>query len=271
MKTPNFNAFFGIVLATTSLLGACTHFVVTDKPPADDDFFFESPQPSARAETMQQRENTTKVSTEAKQQANPLVEANAMPDESLGEPTPMPKVTKAAPASSECTSTNTQPYFNKAGRKVEEIKVRATGYGAPPKAFYSDQQRRLMSMRAAKIDAYRSLAERVKGIQIWGGTTIGDMVVEKDRFRVFLDTFLVGAKVIMQTPHEDGTYEATVEMNVGQRVVQTMMYNNIIQAPVNDPCADDTMKTNHARPHDPSMVPTRATQMVQSDFYFDRD
>ena len=73
-----------------------------------------------------------------------------------------------------------------------------------------------MAMRAAKIDAYRSLAERVAGIQIWGGTTVGDMVVEKDRFRVYLDTTLTGARVIAENPQDDGTYETVVELKVGQ-------------------------------------------------------
>ncbi len=34
-------------------------------------------------------------------------------------------------------------------------------------------QRRLMAMRAAKLDAYRSLTEQIHGIRIQGETTIG--------------------------------------------------------------------------------------------------
>ena len=100
--------------------------------------------------------------------------------------------------------------------KATAVKVRATGYGAPPKAFYPDAQRRLMSMRAAKVDAYRSLAERISGVQIWGGTTLGDMVVEKDRFRVYIDTYLRGARVIAENPQEDGSFETVVEVKVDQ-------------------------------------------------------
>lgn len=107
-------------------------------------------------------------------------------------------------------------YLNNEGKKAEEMKIRVTGYGAPPKAFYPDPQRRLMAMRAAKIDAYRSMAERVAGLQIWGGTTIGDMVVEKDRFRVYLDTHLTGARVITESAQEDGTFETVVELKVDQ-------------------------------------------------------
>ncbi len=110
--------------------------------------------------------------------------------------------------------------FNSNGNPEDSVKIRVTGYGAPPKAFYPDPQRRLMAMRAAKIDAYRSLAERVTGIQIWGGTTIGDMVVEKDRFRVYIDTFIYGARVIAENPLDDGTFETIVELMVDQTFLQ---------------------------------------------------
>jgi len=109
-----------------------------------------------------------------------------------------------------------QYYINNSGKQAKAIKIRVTGYGAQPKSFYPDPQRRLMAMRAAKVDAYRSLAERITGIQIWGGSTIGDMVVEKDRFRVYLDTHLAGARVISENGQEDGTFETIVELKVGQ-------------------------------------------------------
>jgi len=123
--------------------------------------------------------------------------------------------------------------INKNGKPAEAIKIRVTGYGAEPKSFYPEPQRRLMAMRAAKIDAYRSLAERITGIQIWGGTTIGDMVVEKDQFRVYLDTHLTGARVISENAQEDGTFETVVELRVGQgflsNTLPTKVSNNCNQ------------------------------------------
>jgi len=120
-----------------------------------------------------------------------------------------------------------QYYINNNGKQSESIKIRVTGYGAQPKSFYPDPQRRLMAMRAAKIDAYRSLAERITGIQIWGGTTIGDMVVEKDRFRVYLDTHLTGARVIAENPQEDGTFETIVELRVGQNFLSSTLPHKV--------------------------------------------
>jgi len=142
--------------------------------------------------------------------------------------TPMPISIANKSSHLECGSEdimNNSHYLKANGEKAEAVKIRVTGYGAPPKAFYPDPQRRLMAMRAAKIDAYRSLAERVSGLQIWGGTTIGDMVVEKDRFRVYLDTHLTGARVIAESGQEDGTYETVVELKVDQSFLNQTLPN----------------------------------------------
>ena len=118
--------------------------------------------------------------------------------------------------------------INNNGTPEDAVKIRVTGYGAPPKSFYPDPQRRLMAMRAAKIDAYRSLAERVTGIQIWGGTTIGDMVVEKDRFRVYIDTYINGARVIAENPLDDGTFETIVELTVDQNFLNKTLPEKVV-------------------------------------------
>ena len=162
-------------------------------------------------------------------------------------------------------------YINMSGKKVTQIKVRATGYGAPPKSFYSDPQRRLMAMRAAKVDAYRSLAERINGVQIWGGTTLGDMVVEKDRFRVYLDTTLRGARVIAENPHEDGSFETIVEVSVDQQLL-TMA----LPARSPEPCADGSQNKNEVQSSDSEFKhasfdingSTRTAQLTDTNFYY---
>lgn len=101
-------------------------------------------------------------------------------------------------------------------QKVETITLTVRGYGAPPKNYYPEANRKLMAMRAAKLDAYRALAERIHGLRIWGGTSIGEMVLEEDRFRVMVDAFVVGARVVSIMPGGDGVYEAIVEAEVDQ-------------------------------------------------------
>ena len=47
-------------------------------------------------------------------------------------------------------------------------------------------QRRLMAMRAAKLDAYRSLTEQIHGIYIQGETTVGEAVLTSDKLGALL-------------------------------------------------------------------------------------
>lgn len=117
-------------------------------------------------------------------------------------------------------------YFKSPGEPSEKlitIKVGASGYGAPPKNYYPEGQRRLMTIRASKIDAFRALAEVVGGLHVWGGSAIGDMVIERDRYRVFIDSFVRGAHVVSVEAMEDNTYKTTVEMEVDQRFLNHVM------------------------------------------------
>jgi len=117
-------------------------------------------------------------------------------------------------------------YFKSPGEPTEKmtaVKVGATGYGAPPKNYYPEGQRRLMTIRASKIDAYRALAESVGGLHVWGGSAIGDMVIERDRYRVFIDSFVRGAHVVSVEAMEDDTYKTIVEMEVDQRFLNHVM------------------------------------------------
>lgn len=109
------------------------------------------------------------------------------------------------------------------GKPVPQIRVGATGYGAPPKKYFPDGQRRLLTIRASKIDAYRALAEVVGGLHVWGGSAIADMVIEQDRYRVFVDSYVRGARVTSVSPLEDGTYKTVVEMHVDQRFLSQVM------------------------------------------------
>ena len=85
---------------------------------------------------------------------------------------------------------NQQPeaYFEPVKQEVDPIApmtLRVVGYGATEVASKSksDAQRRLLAIRAARMDAYRAMAERVYGMSVQGSTTVRDMVVQNDRFR----------------------------------------------------------------------------------------
>lgn len=95
----------------------------------------------------------------------------------------------------------------------EPIIVNATGYAAvTPSKRFSKSQARLMALRSSTLDAYRNLSERVYGLKIDGSSSLSNMVLQNDELRTYIDAYLVGAKVVSQREHEDGTFETVVEM-----------------------------------------------------------
>ncbi|MGO3345393.1 MAG: LPP20 family lipoprotein [Marinomonas sp.] len=95
----------------------------------------------------------------------------------------------------------------------EPIIIKATGYAAvSTSSRFSKSQARLMALRSSRLDAYRNLSERVYGLKLDGSSSLSNMVLQHDELRSYIDSYLVGAKVISQREHEDGTFETVVEM-----------------------------------------------------------
>lgn len=99
------------------------------------------------------------------------------------------------------------------------VTLSATGYGAINNASCEGQcertstaQRKLLAMRASRLDAYRAMAEQVYGLRIEGGSTVAALVLKDDGFKVYIDAFIRGARVTNVTQREDGSFETTVEM-----------------------------------------------------------
>ncbi|MEY4236652.1 MAG: hypothetical protein RLZZ454_1910 [Pseudomonadota bacterium] len=60
----------------------------------------------------------------------------------------------------------------------------ATGYAVISiQNHRTPAQQRLLAIRAAKLDAYRSLTEQVYGLRLDATATVADMVVQNDTFR----------------------------------------------------------------------------------------
>jgi hypothetical protein len=95
------------------------------------------------------------------------------------------------------------------------LRFSAIGYGAESTfSGYTRGQKRLLALRAAKLDAYRSLAEQLYGVRIYGNTTVSAMMTKHDSFRAFIDATIRGARIISITPMSDGNYETTAEVEL---------------------------------------------------------
>ncbi|MCT7358242.1 MAG: hypothetical protein COB09_10905 [Thalassobium sp.] len=117
-------------------------------------------------------------------------------------------------------SEDPEAYFQPVEQEIDPIApmvLRVVGYGAmDTDKKKSEVQRRLMAIRASKMDAYRSMAERVYGTSIQGSTTVRDMVVQNDRFRSYVETYMHGARVVSSDVMPDGSVETLLEMVIDQ-------------------------------------------------------
>jgi hypothetical protein len=95
------------------------------------------------------------------------------------------------------------------------VVLRATGGGAPPEKAINPAQARLMSERAAKLDAYRNLLERAYGVAIRANSSVRDFVLKDDTIRSRVEAYIRGAKVIDTRYNDDGGVEVEMEVTLG--------------------------------------------------------
>ena len=82
-------------------------------------------------------------------------------------------------------------------------------------------QRRLMAMRAAKLDAYRSLTEQIHGIYIQGETTVGEAILTSDKLGAALRGTVMGARTVKIEPTGSDTYQ--VELSISQTHIDRLL------------------------------------------------
>lgn len=115
-------------------------------------------------------------------------------------------------------------------RSERIVKLTAVGYGsASSYERYTEGQKKLMAMRASKLDAYRSMAEQVYGVRITGNSTVAAMMIQSDNFRVYIDAYVRGARVSNITQMADGNYETTIEMDFDETVVRNFSFQSPIR------------------------------------------
>ena len=85
-------------------------------------------------------------------------------------------------------------------------------------------QNKLLSKRAAEADAYRKLAEAIKGLQINATTYVRDFVTEHDEISSHVDAVLVGSAVD-KTEFDGDT--AVVTVSVPGMQVWEILYQRI--------------------------------------------
>lgn len=91
--------------------------------------------------------------------------------------------------------------------------IQSTGYAVISIQPHSlPAQQRLLAIRAARLDAYRGLAEQVYGQFLDGATTVADAVLRSDRVRARVEGIIHGAEVVSIMPVGQDTYELTLSL-----------------------------------------------------------
>jgi hypothetical protein len=85
----------------------------------------------------------------------------------------------------------------------------------------ADAKKKLLSKRAAEADAYRKLAECVKGLQITSETYVKDFVAESDLIQADMDEFIRGVRLGQPKWHSDLSCEVPAEVTV-EKVIETL-------------------------------------------------
>lgn len=74
-------------------------------------------------------------------------------------------------------------------------------------------QKRLLAIRAARLDAMRALTEQIHGLHVNSSTTVAEAVVQSDTLRATVTGVIRGARTVHIEPKTSDTYEVLLEID----------------------------------------------------------
>lgn len=102
------------------------------------------------------------------------------------------------------------------------IRISVTGQGVAPITTSSPAQAYALAKRAAIADAYRLIAEKIKGVRIEGNDKIRNMMVQRSEVRTFVDAVIAEAQII-DTVFKDGLCEVEMELIITPEQWQSIL------------------------------------------------
>ena len=101
---------------------------------------------------------------------------------------------------------------------VHDKTIEALGCGALPNTI---GMKMLRAKRAAEMDAYRLMAERITGVKINSETNVAQMCLKSDKVQTSLVAFLKGLKPVAVNYKSDGACAVTMQLKI-REVVKTV-------------------------------------------------
>lgn len=98
-----------------------------------------------------------------------------------------------------------------------EITLSAVGIGVSPENSLSPSQAFAMAKRAAIVDAYRQIGEKMYGIRINGQDTVRDMMLQSSTVKTKVEALIRNAEVL-ETVYKDGLCQVNMELKLDGRV-----------------------------------------------------
>ncbi|MBR2179199.1 MAG: LPP20 family lipoprotein [Selenomonadaceae bacterium] len=114
--------------------------------------------------------------------------------------------------------------------------IQVTGMGAQPANAVTPAQARMLARRAAVADAYRQLAESIKGVNVDAETTVENMMVLSDTIKTKVNATIQGAVVVSEKEIPGGGYEVTMQVPI-------FGVQNSVASAVMTPSTDPTVPT----------------------------
>ncbi|MFA6197164.1 MAG: LPP20 family lipoprotein [Sulfurimonas sp.] len=97
--------------------------------------------------------------------------------------------------------------------KNHTITISALGQGVAPMNTTSPAQAYALAKRAAIADAYRIIAEKVKGVRVEGEDTVVNMMIKRSKVRTYVNACIRSASVV-ETTFKDGLCEVEMEITL---------------------------------------------------------
>lgn len=105
------------------------------------------------------------------------------------------------------------------------IELSAVGMGVAPESTISPSQALALAKRAAIIDAYRQIGEKMYGIKINAQDTVKDMVMTNSVVKARVEALIKNADIV-ETIYKDGLCQVTMELKLDSKAWSKVLATN---------------------------------------------
>ncbi len=96
-------------------------------------------------------------------------------------------------------------------KQNKSMHISVIGQGVAPMNTASPAQAYALAKRAAIADAYRAIAEKVKGVRVDGQDTVKNMMMQKSTIRTYVQAMVKNANIV-ETTFKEGLCEVEMEI-----------------------------------------------------------